>query len=78
MLSKQDALTAERFHEDSPRRKDGTCYVHRRNGKTQTWKTRPNDFRVPVKYGMYQYGSITPHNAEYFHTEANCPYGNVG
>ena len=23
------------------------------SGKVQTWKTRPNDVKVPVKYGMY-------------------------
>lgn len=32
--------------------------VYRRakvNGKPQTWKTRPNDVRVPMKYGMYEH-----------------------
>ena len=45
----------------------------RRNGKTQTWKTRPNEFRTPVKYGLYEYGNITDVNNGRFHTEANCP-----
>ena len=31
----------------------------RRNGKTKLWKTRPNEFKIPVKYGMYDYGYIT-------------------
>ena len=30
-----------------------TQEVWRRNGKTQTWKTRPNEFRVPVKCRIY-------------------------
>ena len=30
----------------------------RRNGKTQTWKTRPGLFRIPIKIGMYDYGQI--------------------
>lgn len=31
----------------------------RRNGKTQTWKTRPSEFRIPLKAGLYMYGEIT-------------------
>lgn len=34
------------------------CYVWRRNGQTQTWVTRPDQYRVPVKYGWHHYGSI--------------------
>lgn len=26
------------------------------NGQAKTWKTRPNDVRIPYKYGMYEYG----------------------
>lgn len=33
----------------------------RRNGRTQTWKTRPNDYRIPIKAGLRVYGEIT-HN----------------
>jgi len=36
------------------------------NGKVKTWKTRPNDFKIPVKRGLYEYGYIsnieTEHN----------------
>lgn len=76
MITRTDALTADRFHEEGARRKDGTCYVWRRNGQTQTWKTRPDEFRVPVKYGLRSYDQITHYNAGSFHTEAACPYGN--
>ena len=31
------------------------------SGKCQTWKTRPGEFRLPVKYGLYESGEIT-HN----------------
>ena len=31
----------------------------RRTGKTQTWKTRPNEFKIPVKYGLYESTYIT-------------------
>lgn len=30
----------------------------RRNGVTKTWKTRPDEFRIPVKFGMYGYDYI--------------------
>lgn len=75
-VTRAQALSEDRFHEDSARRADGTCYVHRRNGATQTWKSRPADFRTPIKYGLRGYGQLTPANAHLFHTEADCPFGN--
>jgi len=33
---------------------DGGARMLRVTGQTQTWKTRPDDFRFPVKYGMYE------------------------
>lgn len=41
---------------------DGRASKCRVNGKVQTWKTRPNEVRVPVKRGLYEYGYITHHN----------------
>jgi len=35
----------------------------RRNGATKYWKTRPNEFKIPVKYGLYEYGYIDQNNA---------------
>ena len=34
----------------------------RRNGKTQVWKTRPTEFKIPIKYGLYEFGYITHEN----------------
>lgn len=65
------AMTAREFHENE-RREDGTCYRHRRNGATQTWKTRPGQFRIPVKYGLKGYGNITQDNADKFHVPEEC------
>jgi len=31
---------------------DGTPLRARVNGRTQLWKTRPQDFKVPMKYGL--------------------------
>lgn len=30
----------------------GRNWRARRNGKTKTWKTRPGEFRIPVKIGL--------------------------
>ena len=49
------------------------------SGATQTWKTRPAEFRVPVKHGLYESGEITHRNADCFHLVADCPlFGTAG
>jgi hypothetical protein len=75
MLTRHDAMTADRFHEDHE--PAGKIYEWRRNGATQTWATRPDDFRTPVKYGHKSYGQITPANAHTFHTAGQCPTRHV-
>lgn len=45
---------------------NGTAAHCRVSGKVQLWKTRPNDFKVPVKRGLYDNGYITPDNAVRF------------
>lgn len=37
----------------------GKWWQVRRNGKTQTWKTRPGEFRIPIKAGFRTCGEIT-------------------
>lgn len=41
----------------------------RKNGATKFWKTRPNEFRVPVKFGLYQYDYITQDNIKDYEIE---------
>lgn len=45
----------------------------RRTGVTKTWKTRPGEFRVPIKRGLREYGEIVPENVAQFHTPEECP-----
>ena len=45
----------------------------RRTGKTKTWVTRQGDFKIPVKYGLYESAYITQDNAHLFHTAQDCP-----
>ena len=42
---------------------DGTPVRVRVNGVCKTWKTRPTEFRLPVKYGLKDCLYITPENA---------------
>jgi len=43
--------------------KDGTPVRARINGKCIVWKTRPADFKLPVKHGLKDCFYITPANA---------------
>lgn len=36
----------------------------RLNGYLKTWKTRPLEFKQPMKYGMYEYFYITEMDAD--------------
>lgn len=45
---------------------NGNWWRVRRNGQTKTWKTRPGEFRIPVKAGLRACGYIT-------HTNMNDP-----
>ena len=51
--------TAQNFEHKSLLNADGSRLRARRNGATKTWKTRPTEFRIPIKHGMYDYGYIT-------------------
>jgi hypothetical protein len=42
---------------------DGTPARCRVTGKLKLWKTRPEDFKLPVKHGLYESFYITPDNA---------------
>lgn len=75
MITREEALIADRFHYQIPTvfTKGGKkCEVWRRNGKTQIWKTRPTHFRVPIKHGLYDYSQLWHHDAGTFHTEEAC------
>jgi hypothetical protein len=71
MITFRQALTADEFHEEHE--PAGKIYTWRRNGATQTWKTRPAHFRIPVKYGLRSYGQIYDHDAGRFHVASECP-----
>jgi hypothetical protein len=80
MINKAQALTENHFHMGECSRTIGPkggekikMQFVRRTGKTKTWKTRPNEFSVPVKHGLRDSGYITQDNAHAFHLDADCP-----
>lgn len=62
LVNRENAMSANNFEHTSMKNRDGSPLRARRNGKTQVWKTRPNEFRIPVKYGLYEYFNITQDN----------------
>lgn len=49
----------------------------RANGKCKVWVTRPDEFRLPVKFGLRDYDYITEENADKFHRQEDCPHGHI-
>ena len=69
MLTKEQAIKAGEYsgtvlHHATAKGGDGTPARCRSNGKCKTWKTRPDDFQLPVKYGIKMCFYITPANAD--------------
>lgn len=56
-ISFEQAVSEQVFHYPVPGVL-GKCEVWRRNGRTQTWVTKPGWYKVPVKFGLYNYGYI--------------------
>lgn len=80
MITKQQAIEAHEFHAGECSRVVGSrggitekIEVWRRNGQTQTWKTRPDEFRIPVAHGLYAKGQIWHYDAKNVHTAEDCP-----
>lgn len=75
------AVTEREFH------KEGGCHrsigprggekvtmeVWRRNGATKTWKTRPGEFRLPIKFGLRSYDAVTERDSHLLHLPSECP-----
>lgn len=66
MINKEQALSANNFQSLISKNRKGEFHKVRRSGKTITWKTRPDEFKIPVKFGLYQSLYITHLNAHEF------------
>jgi hypothetical protein len=80
MLTKSQAVNDMEFHRGECTRTVGprggvteNVTRYRRNGETKLWKTRPAEFRVPVKWGMRGYAYITELDVRDWHTPDECP-----
>jgi len=67
-ITYRNAMDCSRFYHRTVRYKGrgkqpGGAYEARRNGATKTWKTRPGEFRIPIKIGFKGYGYIDQNNA---------------
>lgn len=66
MITRSIALSTtyrQEFEHKRFKNSDGTPMRCRVNGRCQTWKTRPDDFKLPVKYGLKTCFYIDPINA---------------
>ena len=59
-----------KFIKNADRRTATRC---RRNGATKRWATRPDEFRIPVKHGMYSHFYIDNRNAHEWTTVEPAP-----
>jgi hypothetical protein len=50
------------FYHKSLKDSKGNPLKAKRNGQNKLWKTRPNDFQIPVKRGLYDFGYINQDN----------------
>lgn len=65
-----NAHYGQEFYHRTDKNADGISPVRVRvSGKCKTWKTRPNEFRLPVKFGLYQNLAITHWNADEWTTD---------
>ena len=70
----EQAKTENEFHVECVTRRYTRRF--RRNGRTKLWKTRPDAFRIPVKYGWWDYGYITNEMKDAY-VASLCPACNV-
>jgi hypothetical protein len=63
-LTREAILNASEFWHRIARNADGSPVRCRKSGRMQTWKTRPEDFSQPVKYGLKESFRLTPANIQ--------------
>lgn len=61
-LTVEDLLSNNEFFHRLVTNADGSPARCRKSGALKTWKTRPGQFRLPVKYGLRTSFYMTPEN----------------
>jgi len=65
-MTRQEALSLAKdqiIYHVTARNRDGTALRARVNGKCKTWKTRPDEFQLPVTHGLWNHFYIIEVNA---------------
>lgn len=62
-LTMEDMSSSEYWHRTA-KNADGSPLRVRKTGQLKTWKTRPNEFKLPVKYGLKDSFYITHENVD--------------
>lgn len=68
MITREQAVRlkhGQMLHHVTNKNADGTPQRWRVTGKVQTWKTRPDDFKVPIRNGLKNNDYLTPTTADY-------------
>lgn len=66
-ITRDTAMKAHEFYHRESALK-GKAVRCRRNGATKTWVRQPDKFKIPVKYGLYDYFYIDNDNASEWST----------
>jgi hypothetical protein len=74
-ITTTQAITEDEFHHAtySQGSKGSECQRVRRNGQTKTWKTRPDVFSIPVKWGFRDAFRITQLEKDEWNVASECP-----
>lgn len=70
-VTKENQVESTMFYHGILKDSIGGFQRFRRNGKTRVWKSRPTEFRIPIKRGLYQYGFIDHTNCNNFYVEVS-------
>jgi hypothetical protein len=62
----------QRLEQTNATNADGTLKRWKVNGQVKTWKRTPGKVRIPVKHGLWEYGTISEHQLGDFQL-ANLP-----
>ena len=63
-INRKNADQFEKFESKTLKKKSGDPWTCKKNGVMKTWKTRPNEFKIPVKIGMYNHFYIDQNNCD--------------
>ena len=72
MITKEQALKlrhGDTIFEIGSFNADGTATRWRVSGNCKLWKTRPNEFKIPLKHGLYSNGYLTHDTARFLSIE---------